>query len=193
VDEDMRTQVFNTLLVVVKRIFAELMVGQNGGIRFSGQVSDGQWIAIGSIPIVLFVVLLLQIQVVKENLILLSIPFVYLLIYFGLIVISSKSLGSFALTNFNGAGRYFMAIHVMVFIIFLALIEFSPITKKPITQVAIYCLSFLFLLGVIFDFKLMDKSSSLTRSSWIAFSTCVETKKTDCEVIVPPGQTWGDW
>ena len=193
VTEDFQLQILNTFLVALKRITAELIFGQNGGSRLSGYLPERFWIVAGLIPIVFFLLLFMKVNFSKERLVVISVPLSFLVVYFGLVIQASKSLGTSALTHFDAAGRYFMVIHVIVFVLFLIIVESLSNSKTLTTHLAIYILTLLFLSGCIFDFRIADKSSTLTRSSWKSFSKCLENGQSGCSTIVPPGQTWGTW
>jgi hypothetical protein len=191
VNEDTLTQISNTFLVVLKRISAELIFGEVGVSRLSGSLPEVFWVVSGLVPIILYLFLFTKLNFSKEKLIIIFIPLSFLVVYFGLVVQASKSIGTSALANFGSAGRYFMVIHVIVFITFLIIVELLPKSKTLITQLAIYSLTLLFLSGCIFDFRIADKSSIDTRSSWNTFAKCFENGKFGCSTIVPPGHTWG--
>ncbi len=192
-NENVQTQVFNIFLVAVKRIGAELVVGQHGGIYLSDYFTQLNWIILGVAPGLLFAFLLFKVKFSRNNQILIFAFISLFLVYFGLVIMASRSLGSSALTNFYSASRYFMVIHVLIFTSYLMTIDLIPKTKTIATKWSIYILATFFVLGIISDFSLGDKSTELTRSSWRDFSNCLEIQSNDCRVVVPPGQIGGNW
>jgi len=192
-NENFQTEFFNTFLVVVKRIGAQIIVGQNGGNYLSGYFTQSHWIALGLVPIFCLAFLLLKVNFSSVDWIPLFGFFSLTLIYFGSVIIGSRSLGSSTLTNFSAAGRYFMVIHVLTFAIFLILLNLIPTMKNITIKSSTYILITFFAMGIVFDFSLEDKSSELTLSSWKDFSQCIEEENHGCQVIVPPGQFSGNW
>jgi hypothetical protein len=192
-NENFQTEFFNTFLVVVKRIGAEIIVGQNGGNYLSGYFNQSQWIVLGLVPIFFFTFLIFKANFSKFNWIPLLGISIFTLFYFGLVIIASRSLGSSTLTNFNAAGRYFMVIHVLTFAIFLINLNLIPKMKTIIIKSSICVLMTFFAMGMVSDFLLDDKSSELTRTSWKNFSKCLEVENKSCQVVVPPGQFSGNW
>jgi len=192
-DENFQTDLFNTFLVVMKRVSAEILVGQRGGRHLSEYFTQSHWIILGLIPICCLVFLSLKAKFSKINWIPLFGILSITLVYFGLVMMASRSIGTSSLTNFNASGRYFMMIHVFTFAIFLIILDLLPKIKTFAIKSSICILITFFAMGVVSDFSLNDKSSDTTRLSWENFSQCIEAENKGCRVVVPPGQLWGDW
>ena len=193
IPESLITQLANTLIVAVKRIGAEIVVGQSGGIYLSQFLNNQVWFFIGIVPLVFFCIIMKKASLRESSLFSFLFILAILISYFTMIVLVSRKLGTKALVDFGGAGRYFLIVHVLVFLLFVIAVEKLPKKRSLTTSVATYSLIILFLLGVATDFYLKDKSNNLTRSSWASFSRCIKLDGKNCSAIVPPGQTWGVW
>jgi len=191
--ESIKTQIANSSIASIKRIGAGMIVGQNGESYVAQFMNNQRWLFIGSIPIFFLCILIKKAKSRESSLV----PFFFILtaliLYFILVLCVSRPIGISHLTEFGSAGRYFVIVHTLVFVLFVLAVENLPNEKTLVTKITTVALIFMILLGVASDFRLKDKSNSMTRSSWLAFSRCYEASGKNCRALVPPGQSWGNW
>jgi hypothetical protein len=187
----------NIFYILVKRVFAEVIVGQNGGNYLSNvRQWNGwsTWFFIAIVPMAL--VLFLFSKVFKHFDLLLIIKMgavaipalVHLLLY----IFASLELGLNQLFLFGSGGRYLLFTHILVFILLIIVAErlakILPVKKfSKIFGIFIIIWSS----GISADFVLNSKTNQVFQDDWKTFSECMEMKKIDCFVSVPPGGLWG--
>ncbi|CAN2224130.1 hypothetical protein MCEMKE27_01309 [Candidatus Nanopelagicaceae bacterium] len=176
---------------VLKRIGAEAVVGQTGGSYLQTRIENDFWIIVG-MPFLLLGTYLISTnwEGIKK-----SIPVQFIMLtltlYFGMVLISAKALNLSALTDFTFFGRYLMVVHCLIFVLFVQLASMAR--SNRFSSAAILMISIIMAMGVIADFRVANKSTIETRVSWKNFASCMHEKRAVCDVVIPPGQNWGNW
>jgi hypothetical protein len=190
--EKIQTQVSDTFVIFFKRIGGELIFGENGGAFLSNLVNVRIWVFIGMVPFVLLLILWISRRKGKSTN---QLPLIFITTvfasYFILIIAASRAIGLQSLENFGAAGRYFVMLHILVFVLFVMMLEKLPTEKNMLTKCLIFMIGTLFLFGSLCDFRLHPKATTNTDSSWNQFSNCYKSGAVSCEATIPPGAPWG--
>jgi len=184
----------DTIYIVIKRVFVETLIGQNGGAYFSSLHGWYSWVAVALIPITLITVVLLSFfrHCTKDDLIKFFALFLIVTIHLALAIFASISIGLNQMFNFGGAGRYLLVTHVMVFALIILIFDCSMKIEKvqPIINIR-QATMLMLLIGMCFDFHVPLKTTPNFEKSWKVYAACVNTSQERCEVTVPPGGAWG--
>ena len=180
--------------VVFKRIFAEIVVGQNGGHYYEAGMRAEGWMVIGAVPMIgityLFVVSVKNARDFKLIVGSLSIIFL-LLVYFVMYAASGLNAGLSSMLEFGAWGRHLLISHILLFSLFLHLVgRIKSRDRRKQDNVIIILISLCFFSGVIFDYKILPKGDLSFVSKWNSFSNCIELQPTRCQAEVPPGGPW---
>ena len=170
-----------------------MIVGQNGGAYLSKYFSNLIWLLLGLLVLLTITYLFLSYSILNKIDMRNGSILICLFTYVALVIVGSRQIGTKALTGFGAGGRYFMIIHVLVFVLLISLWDKIP-QKRSTMQMTCTVLIIAFLTaGVLSDLYLPSKSSKITRSSWESFSRCMEENRSSCVAILPPGETQGSW
>ena len=187
----------NIFYIIVKRVFAEVIVGQNGGNYLSNVKQWNGWptwflTAVVPIALILFLAgkgfrhfdftLIIKLGAI-------GIP---VLAHFFLYIFASLALGLDQLFLFGSGGRYLLFTHILIFILLVVLTERIAMIM-PVKKFRIIFGIFLFIwsTGIYADFLLNSKTNQVFQEDWRNFAKCMEIEKVDCIVSVPPGGLWG--
>jgi len=183
--------------IIVKRVFSAVVVGQNGGNYLSNlEQLNGwlTWLLLAIVPIAFALFLLVKSFKHFEFMVLVKVSAIAIpaLTHFSLYIFATLGMGLDKLFSFDGAGRYILFTHILVFILLVVLIERLEViasVKKFKMLVGLFVI--IWSAGISADFHLNSKTNSVFQEDWRTFSKCMEASRGDCAVSVPPGGVWG--
>lgn len=185
----------DVLYIIIKRIGAETLLGQNGG---GGNFSSIQgwiaWSAIAFMPLLLVLTTVVFFLKHATSYDLVKIVTVVTLsgIHFVLYILASINTGLNQLFLFGAGGRYLLVTHVSIFALVIIVYDhFQYSTFNSKAKLWTNCTLLVATVAVCFDFILPSKTTPDYQLAWKNYSRCIAEGHADCAVSVPPGSAWG--
>lgn len=179
---------------MLKRIGAETLIGQNGGIYFSSFHGWFAWLLIGFAPLTLLGIAFLVFLINLDREYFLRFCGISVLggMHFALFIIATLGLGLEQLYLFGSGGRYLLVTHVTIFVLLVIIFERCAELKwGKFYFVTYWSLIAILITGIIFDFPLQSKTNPTFQLGWKKFASCANHLGPNCSVVVPPGGGWG--
>jgi hypothetical protein len=184
----------DVIYIVIKRLGAETLLGQNGGSYFSSLQGWIVWSSIAFIPLMLIcTTFVLFFRNTTEYDLFKFITIATLGgLHFALYIFASINIGLNELFLFGAGGRYLLVSHVTLFV--LVIIVFDHFQQPRFRSQSNFWIGFtifVMIIGVCFDFSLRTKTSPTYQLAWHNYSKCLAAGDPYCSVVVPPGGGWG--
>ena len=182
------------IYIILKRVGAETLIGQNGGIYFSSTFDWRGWLLISTFVLLLFCSSFILFFKYCDETFLIRLSGVLLLggLHFILALTASIKIGLPILFDFGAGGRYFLVTHVVLFISFIIVFEgFKQLIAKKDFKLLRAILYTIFAVGICFDYLLRLKTNYAYEIDWKDYSNCILNSELLCSVTIPPGGNWG--
>jgi hypothetical protein len=187
----------NASYILIKRVFAEVIIGQNGG-NFLTVVKQWNgwftWLLVAFVPIAFLLYALAKSYRYSDLNLFLKMSAIALptFVHFSLFIFASIGVGLDQLFLFGSGGRYLLFTHILVFVLLIVLLEklekFMTIQKFR-RLFAVFLI--IWTTGLFADFTLNSKTNPDFQNNWKTFAECINTSQATCVVTVPPGGSWG--